>query len=120
MQMPISSVSGWTPSSPVTDTPTRTPEAPPSKPVETTTQQAVQALNPQAEPSEVKDAVVKINKTIQASGLEFSVDEETGINLVKVMDTQTKEVIRQIPSEEAVHIAKALDKLQGLLVRDKA
>ncbi len=128
MQMPISSVSGAAAASPITNSQVRDQQAQAAaaqfKPVETATQQAVQAIKPQADPSEVKDSVAKINKAIQAqaagSGLEFSVDEETGINLVKVMDIQTKEVIRQIPSEEAVHIAQALDKLQGLLVREKA
>ena len=32
----------------------------------------------------------------------------------------TNEVIRQIPSEEMLEIAKALDRLQGLLVKQKA
>lgn len=125
MQMQISSTAAVQSTS-LSNASTRESVAPPemtqSRPVETTTQQAVQAIKPQSEPAEVKDAVAKINKAIQVSGsgLEFSVDAESGINIVKVMDVQTKEVIRQIPSEEAVHIAQALDKLQGLLVRDKA
>lgn len=127
MQMPISAASGVTPTPAVSTAPKpstaqQEPVASNSKPVETVTQQAVQAAKPKTTAEEVKDSVAKINKNIQmaATGLEFSVDEDTGINLVKVVDTQTKEVIRQIPSEEAIHIAKALDKLQGLLVRDKA
>ena len=39
---------------------------------------------------------------------------------MKVVDASTDEVIRQIPSEEIISIAKALDKLQGLLVEQKA
>ena len=52
--------------------------------------------------------------------LDFSVDEDTGRVVVKLMDTATNEVLRQIPSEEVLHIAKMLDKLQGLLLREKA
>jgi len=37
-----------------------------------------------------------------------------------VVDMATKDVIRQIPTPEVLAIAKALDKLQGLLVKDKA
>ena len=51
--------------------------------------------------------------------LQFTVDEDTGIDVVKVIDTETEEVIRQFPSEEVLAIARALDKLQGLLIRDK-
>jgi len=62
-----------------------------------------------------------VNDMVKTMGreLEFSVDEETHLRLVKVVDTQTHEVIRQFPSEEVVQIAKALDRLQGLLIKDK-
>ena len=57
---------------------------------------------------------------MMANNLQFTVDEDTGIDVVKVVDTDTKEVIRQFPSEEILAIAKAIDQLQGLLVKDKA
>ncbi|MEW6313217.1 MAG: flagellar protein FlaG [Pseudomonadota bacterium] len=76
----------------------------------------------QATTEQVKRAAEMINKTIQSfsRGLEFSVDEETDKTVVRVVDTQTNEVIRQMPSEEVLAIAKALDKLQGMLLRLKA
>jgi len=90
----------------------------------TLTEEAVSALDPKEQASQVEDAVKKINDTIkmlnQGIGLEFGVDEDTNIRLVKLIDTQSKEILRQFPSEEVINIAKALDKLQGLLVRDKA
>lgn len=81
-------------------------------------QQAVAAPKPQ----EVRESIDKINKTVQAMGrnLQFTVDESTQMNVVKVVDVETKDVIRQIPTEEALAIAKALDKLQGLLLKEKA
>lgn len=85
---------------------------------------AVQAPDPKEQAKQVEDAVKKINETVksfnQNVGLEFSTDQDTKIRLVKLIDTQSKQVLRQIPSEEVVSIAKALDRLQGLLVRDKA
>ncbi len=54
------------------------------------------------------------------SEISFSIDEDSGVRVVKILDSQSKEVIRQIPSEEAVELARALDKLQGLLIKDKA
>lgn len=71
---------------------------------------------------QVSEAVGKINEMIRVvdRNLEFTVDKDTDLTVVKVIDSESKEVIRQIPSEEVIQIAKALDKLQGLLVRDKA
>ncbi len=40
--------------------------------------------------------------------------------IIKVMDARTDEVIRQFPTEEAIEIARTLDKVQGLLFNDKA
>jgi len=54
-----------------------------------------------------------------AADLKFSVDEGTGIHVVQVIDQSSKEVIRQIPSEEVIHIANGLDQLQGLLIKHK-
>ncbi len=52
-----------------------------------------------------------------ARNLQFSIDEETGRTVVKVIDPSTKEVIRQMPSEELLTIAKALDSMRGLLIK---
>lgn len=54
------------------------------------------------------------------SDLEFSMDEDTGQTIVKIIDRNTKEIIRQMPSEEMVAIAKALDSIKGLFVKQKA
>jgi len=71
---------------------------------------------------EVKKAVEKISEFVASKQFElsFSIDDASGSQIVKIMDTQTRQVIRQFPSEEAVAIARALDKLQGLLIKDKA
>ncbi|EGF30306.1 hypothetical protein IMCC9480_1720 [Oxalobacteraceae bacterium IMCC9480] len=55
-----------------------------------------------------------------ASSIEFSIDESSGRTLIKVVDTDTNTVLRQFPTKEAIAISNELDKLQGLLVRDKA
>ncbi len=93
-----------------------------ANPVAPASVQAVQQAGAVPKPQEVKESVEKINKTVQAMGrnLQFSVDESTQMNVVKVVDVETKDVIRQIPSEEVLAIAKALDKLQGLLFKEKA
>ena len=71
---------------------------------------------------QVSDAVEKLSKFVASirPEISFSVDQSSGTRVVKIMDSQSKEVLRQIPSEEAIQLAQALDKLQGLFVRDKA
>ncbi len=54
------------------------------------------------------------------SNLEFSVNEDTGQLIVKIVDRTTKELIRQMPSAEMIAIAKALDSIKGLFVKQSA
>lgn len=71
---------------------------------------------------ELADAIEKVQdftKTV-ANELKFSIDEDSGQTVVKIVDTATDEVIRQIPSEEMLAIAQALDKIQGVLIKQKA
>lgn len=72
--------------------------------------------------AELKHALDAINRFLKpiASNIEFSVDQDSGRTLVKVVDTETNTVIRQTPSKEVLAIARELDKLQGLLIREKA
>ena len=71
---------------------------------------------------ELRKAVKATNEFVGQinDNLQFSIDHDTGKTIVKVIDSNTKEVIKQIPSEEMIAIAKALDKLKGLLVQQKA
>jgi flagellar protein FlaG len=71
---------------------------------------------------ELESAVQKVQNFTQnlAKELQFDIDKGSGRTVVKVVDTGTKEVIRQIPSEEMLAMAKALDQIQGLLVKQKA
>lgn len=77
-----------------------------------------------AEPSrdELKTAVDKLNQSMTASSqdLEFSVDEDSKQTVVKLVDRNTHEVLRQMPTKEALEIAKSLDKAMGRLIDQRA
>ncbi|QGZ39232.1 flagellar protein FlaG [Pseudoduganella flava] len=92
----------------------------PATPTETTA--AVTAKAETGSMDELKDAIGKLNESMQAQSqsLEFSIDEDSKRTVVKVVDLATKEVVRQIPTEEALQIAKSLDKFTGLLIRQQA
>ena len=72
--------------------------------------------------SELADAVTSLNNHVlnYRSDLHFSVDTDSGTVVVKVVDTQTEEVIRQMPSEEALAMARGLKETGSLLLNTKA
>jgi flagellar protein FlaG len=78
--------------------------------------------NNDPDPVTLGKAVDRLNDTMRAKaqGLEFMIDTDSKRLVVKVVDQQTKEVIRQVPSQEVLEIAKALDRAQGLLIRQQA
>lgn len=79
---------------------------------------------PTPEPSqeEVKSAVAKVQQAVQAmaSDLHFSVDQESGKTIVTLTDAKTGDVIRQMPSKEMVELARNIDRIQGMLLKQKA
>jgi len=99
--------------------PQATPEA--AKPAPDTLRD-IQAKESGLPSSTLDESLREINKSMQALSqeLEFSIDPDTDRTIVKVIDQRTQEVIRQMPSAEALEIAKALDRLQGLLIRQQA
>lgn len=71
---------------------------------------------------QVEKAVATLNEFtgMVAQDVQFSIDEDSGRILVKVVDSRTQEVLRQLPSKEALAIAQSLDKMQGILIHAKA
>ena len=65
----------------------------------------------------LQDAVDRLQSRAQAVApdLQFSVDRETGRTVIRVTDGNTKELIRQIPSEEVLRLDQELDRMRGLL-----
>lgn len=93
-------------------------------PTEQAAQPKVEALAPAAsEPKrdELEQAVTDIREFVQASQrqLDFSIDDSTGRVVVKVIATESGDVIRQIPSETALKLAQSLSQASSLLFDDK-
>ena len=68
-------------------------------------------------PVELTKVIAAANAALKSSSvsLEYSQDKETGLKIVRVIDRNTKELIRQIPAEEMVSVARSIEKFQGLL-----
>ena len=70
--------------------------------------------------TELKNSVDAINRFLEdTSEVHFSIDEDSGISVVKVIDTETKKVLRQFPSEQSLEIGKNLS-TKGLLINSEA
>jgi len=98
-------------------------EATPSVPVRSPSIEVKPDASQQPSPAELKQVVESLNRTLKQSNknLEFSVDTDTKKVLVKLVDTETGDVIRQFPSEEALAISRAIENIQkGLLLKQKA
>ncbi|MCF8150239.1 MAG: flagellar protein FlaG [Burkholderiaceae bacterium] len=88
--------------------------------------QALPNQSSQAQPAsdraQVEEAVAKVKVQIQAvsrNSLDFSIDDSTGKTVVRITDHETGEMIRQIPSQEMLDIARSIDRMQGILVQQK-
>ena len=77
--------------------------------------------NSQQQPSaeSIKRAVENINKNLKNSEAIFGIHEKTNRVTIKIVDKETKEVIKELPPEKTLDmIAKAWE-LAGLLVDEK-
>ena len=103
---------------PRADTASLTPNAPPTQ-----VASAASATAPSIK--QVQEAVQKTQEFLQnkANNLVFSLDKDCGEMVVKVIDANTDEVIRQIPSREMLELAHSLEEFQnthGVLLKSKA
>lgn len=83
----------------------------------------LQSTISQPDIAELHNLVGKANEAlpVNSSNLKFSVDEGTNINVVRIEDSETGELIRQIPSETMVALARALDEGdQGAMLKEMA
>ena len=75
--------------------------------------------NQQPSQESIKRAVENINKNLKNSEAVFGIHEKTNRVTIKIVDKETKEVIKELPPEKTLDmIAKAWE-LAGLLVDEK-
>lgn len=81
-------------------------------------------VNEAAQPTRevVEKAAQEIQQFVQKMGrnLNFSIDETTGYHVVRVVNPDTGELIRQLPSEELLKIARDFERLNNVLVSQRA
>jgi flagellar protein FlaG len=66
-------------------------------------------------PTDLAEAIERAENAVNAQvrDFSFSIHEKTGEVVVRIIDRESKEVIRQIPAEEMLRIAEHLQSLEG-------
>ena len=84
--------------------------------------EAVQVKEQEKSPEEMQKLVEELSNmmAVMRKGLAFKIDEDSGTNIVSVMDIDSGDVIRQIPNEEALKLAQKLSEVTGLLMKTEA
>lgn len=69
------------------------------------------------EKHEVENAVKELSSALESMNVkrEFSIEENSNEVVVKIIDSEEKKVIRQIPSEETLRLSKNIKEMVGLL-----
>ncbi len=102
-----------------------TPRTPASPPPSTASGNPLPQDAAKAAPDDAKiaNAIREIQDHVQTiqRDLEFTVDENSGRIVVKVIDAKSKEVIREIPPEEVMHLARNIEHTrEGTILKAKA
>ena len=77
----------------------------------------------QPTPAQLKDAVESINQVMKKnnSSVEFSIDQSTKRTVIRVVDTQSGELITQFPSKSALAVSQMIGQGQrGVLIKQNA
>ena len=86
-----------------------------------TSQQQQTAKNAQAAPDQLKKMIEEMNKKINNSNevAMFGIHEETNHIMIKIMDKDTKEVIKEFPPEKTLDMIAKLWEMAGILVDER-
>ncbi|OEG74585.1 flagellar biosynthesis protein FlaG [Shewanella colwelliana] len=84
--------------------------------------QAEQSKPEEQDKQELQNLVDELSDmmSVMRKGLAFKIDEDSGTNIVSVLDIDSGDIIRQIPNEEALKLAQKLSEVTGLLMKTEA
>ncbi len=64
---------------------------------------------------ELVKPIQQINEVLRRYGVEFQLSEDSGRTVIRLIDRDNGELIRQIPPEEALNAAQRLEEVKGRL-----
>jgi flagellar protein FlaG len=68
---------------------------------------------------QIKKAVEKLNKSMSHSEAIFGIHDATNRVMIKIVDKETKEVIKELPPEKTLDMISKVWELAGILVDEK-
>jgi flagellar protein FlaG len=100
---------------------TQEASAPQTRPPEESRRAEPQSDATAREAAEMRELVELANERLKSSNavIAFNVDPDTKMVVTTLLDSRTNEVIRQIPTEAVLEIARSLDKIAPVLVQEK-
>lgn len=69
--------------------------------------------------ADLVEPIQRINEVLRQYGVEFELNDTSRV-ITRIVDRESGDVLRQIPSEEVLAIADRLDELKGNLISLKA
>ena len=84
-------------------------------------QQQTQAMNTQAASDQLKKAIAEMNEKINNMNQEavFGIHEKTNRVMIKILDKETKEIIKEFPPEKTLDMIASIWEMAGILVDEK-
>jgi len=64
----------------------------------------------------------ELNKALEQveGSYSVSVDDDTGMMVVRITDTETGDIVKQVPPQQVLDVSVSVEKIVGLLVDDQA
>lgn len=67
-------------------------------------------------PGDLVTPAQRVNGVLRSYGVEFELSEHSNRTVIRLVDRESGEVIREIPPKEMIAISERLDYLRGLLI----
>lgn len=78
-----------------------------------------QGRDPQANIEQIRKAVEKLNKNLSNSEAVFGIHEDTNRVTIKIVDKNTKEVLKELPPEKTLDMIAKVWELAGILIDER-
>ncbi len=90
--------------------------------LEKTEQESKDLTEKDSDKQELADITNDLNDmtALMRKGLAFKLDDDSGQNVISVMDVDSGDIIRQIPNAEALELSKKLAEVAGILLNTEA
>jgi len=84
-------------------------------------QPKIDAPSPKEMAQQIKEALQQLNDAMKSSGqnLAFSKDSASGRTVIRVTNTETGELVRQIPNETLLKVARSIEEFKGAIWDEK-